>query len=84
MDRYVEEETQPKADYIRDFVIGAIAITIGGGITAATYASADPGGTYLVFWGPVLRRLSRGGWAGEMAGEPGPLASPIRLAACVA
>jgi hypothetical protein len=54
MDRYVEEETQLKADYIRDFVIGAIAITIGGGITAATYASADPGGTYLVFWGPVL------------------------------
>ena len=33
---------------------GAILAAIGGGITWATYNSAEGGGTYVVLWGLIL------------------------------
>lgn len=41
-----------------NFLWGVIWITIGAVVTAVTYAAADPGGTYVLFWGPVVY----GGW----------------------
>jgi hypothetical protein len=41
-------------DYVPDLVFGGILVAIGGIVTAATYATADPGGTYILFWGPIV------------------------------
>ena len=37
---------------------GAFLVALGGGITLLTYRMADPGGIYLIGWGPALW----GGW----------------------
>lgn len=41
-----------------DFAISAVASAIGGGATWATFAAADPGGTFFMLWGPAVY----GGW----------------------
>ncbi len=37
-----------------DFAFGITGIAIGLGVTAATYGAADPGGTFIIFWGPAV------------------------------
>jgi hypothetical protein len=38
----------------RHMLWGAIAAIVGSIVTLSTYASAGPGGTYFVWWGPML------------------------------
>jgi hypothetical protein len=37
-----------------DLAIGFALVLLGLGVTAVTYAAAEPGGTFLVFWGPAV------------------------------
>lgn len=37
-----------------DFLIGFVALGIGGAITLGTYTSAGPGETYWIVWGPMI------------------------------
>lgn len=37
-----------------DFIIGIGVLVIAGGISYGTYASAEAGGTYWIWWGPMV------------------------------
>ena len=39
---------------VKNIVIGIGLLIIGGAVTGFTYASADPGGSYLLAWGPMI------------------------------
>lgn len=49
-----EQATVADRDPMGDFVVAAIATGIGGGITYLTFASASPGGSFFVFYGPAV------------------------------
>lgn len=36
-----------------EMIKGALWFAAGAAITGITYAAADPGGQYLIFWGPI-------------------------------
>ncbi len=43
-----------QSDPTGDFVVSAVASAIGGGVTWGTFAAADPGGGFLMLWGPAV------------------------------
>jgi hypothetical protein len=43
-----------KAGAIRLIWVGLGLAALGGGITAATYSAARPGGSYMIFWGLIV------------------------------
>lgn len=50
----LEAEQAVERDSSGDFLISAVASAIGGGATWATFAAADPGGTFFILWGPAV------------------------------
>ena len=43
-------------------LFGVLLVAVGGGVTAYTYATAEPGGTYVVWWGLVVWGLVQVGF----------------------
>jgi len=50
----LERARADERDPTGDFAVAAIATGIGGGITYLTFAAANPGGTFLIFYGPAV------------------------------
>jgi hypothetical protein len=47
-------KTSERRQGARHMLWGAIAAVVGAIITLGTYANADPGGSYFIWWGPMI------------------------------